>query len=116
MKVMINDNIFKIKLCVSEKEKETGMMKKKFNESYNGMLFIQNSGRHCFWMKNCIINLDIIFIKDNVITKIHHDCPPLLDDEEHVNYCGNGDMVLEIDGGSCKKLDIKEGDMLSFLF
>ena len=113
MRAMINDNVFKIKLCISEKEKETGMMNRNFDETFNGMLFIQNSGRHCFWMKNCIIHLDIIFISDNVITKIHHDCPPC-ETKDCENYCGDGDMILEIKGGSCKRYGIEEGDFLQF--
>jgi uncharacterized membrane protein (UPF0127 family) len=31
---------------------------------------------HSFWMKNCITSLDIIFIKNNKITKIHKECKP----------------------------------------
>jgi hypothetical protein len=118
MEIKIGKNIFKIKLVVSEKEQSLGMMKKRFDETFNGMLFLQGSGHHCFWMKNCITPLDIIFIKDNVITKIHHNCPPLEDDHEddYENYCGDGDLVLEIQGGTSKQLNIVEGDKLSLLF
>ena len=86
------------------------MMGKRF-EDFNGMLFLMGDGKHCFWMKNCIINLDIIFIDNNKITKIHHDCKPCKT-EDCDNYCGIGDMILEIPGGYCKELDIKEGDIV----
>ena len=72
-----------------------------------------SDGDHCFWMKNCIIHLDIIFISDNVITKIHHDCPPC-ETKDCENYCGDGDMILEIKGGSCKRYGIEEGDSIEF--
>jgi uncharacterized membrane protein (UPF0127 family) len=62
-------------------------------------------------MKNCITNLDIIFIEDDVITKIHHNCQPCKT-KDCENYCGEGDMILEVQGGTCKKLGIKSGDTI----
>jgi uncharacterized membrane protein (UPF0127 family) len=35
-------------------------------------------------------------------------------DELHKNYCGEGNFILEIKGGTCKKLGIKKGDVVSF--
>jgi uncharacterized membrane protein (UPF0127 family) len=114
MQVKINDNEFNVKVVVSSREKQLGMMKKRFTDEFNGMLFVESLGNHCFWMKNCIINLDIIFIKKNKITRIHHNCPPCYEQEcEH--YCGEGDLVLELLGGSCDKLNIKVGDSLEML-
>ena len=116
MKIKINDNHFRVKLAVSEKERQMGMMKKRFDDTFNGMLFIQKNEQHCFWMKNCIIPLDIIFIEDNIITKIHHNCPPCEDDICDEHYCGEGDLVLELMGGDCDKLGINEGDELELFF
>ena len=99
---------------MSPKDTSRGMMNKKFNNTFNGMLFIMSEGQHCFWMKNCITNLDIIFIENDVITKIHHDCPPCKEDD-CPSYCGKGGMILEIMGGSAKELDIKKGDEIKIL-
>ena len=66
-------------------------------------------------MKNCIQNLDIIIIKNNVIVNIHHNCPPC-HDEECSSYCGNGNIVLEINGGDCERLGIEPGDIVEYLF
>jgi uncharacterized membrane protein (UPF0127 family) len=109
----INNSSFNVKVVVSEKEVQRGMMGKKFNEKFNGMLFIMEGDEHCFWMKNCITNLDIIFIEDNIITKIHRNCPPCTE-EECQNYCGKGEMVLEVQGGTCKSKNIQEGDLVEF--
>lgn len=115
MRVKIKDKTFNVKLAISDKERQIGMMKKRFDDTYNGMLFIEDGSESCFWMKNCLISLDIIFIKDNKIAKIHHDCPPCYDNDcEH--YCGSGDFVLELAGGSCNKLSISEGDNFVMLF
>ena len=109
MELIINKNKFKVKTVISSKDTSQGMMNKRFDDTFNGMLFIMSEGQHCFWMKNCIIPLDIIFIEDNVITKIHHNCPPCLS-EECKNYCGTGETILELRGKTCRKLDIREGD------
>ena len=105
-------------MAVSETERATGMMKKRFDDTFNGMLFLQGDGEHCFYMKNCLIPLDIIYIKDNTISKIFHNCPPAVEnkDDDYETYCGNGELVLELRGGTCKQLNIKEGDYLSFTF
>lgn len=118
MKINIGDNVFKIKLAVSDKERANGMMKKRFDDTFNGMLFMEEPGNNCFWMKNCIIPLDIIFIQNNIITKIHHNCPPLQEPhgDDYPNYCGDGNLVLELQGGTCKQLGIKEGTPLSMSF
>ena len=117
MIININDNQFKVKLARTEKEKSEGMMGKKFNQNFNGMLFLMGSGKHCFWMKSCITPLDIIFIKEGEITKIHHDCPPCRyhDDEECERYCGRGNFVLELPGGTCNLLDISKGDKVKLI-
>ena len=113
MKAKINNNLFNLKTVFTDKDTQQGMMNKKFDDTFDGMLFLMKNEPHSFWMKNCIINLDIIFIKDDVITKIHHNCPPCKT-KECENYCGEGDMILEVQGGTCKKLGIKSGDTIVY--
>lgn len=116
MIININDNQFKVKIARTEKEKTEGMMGKKFNQNFNGLFFLMGDGEHCFWMKNCITNLDIIFIEKGKITKIHHNCSPCnKNDDECERYCGNGKFVLELKGGTCKSLNIKKGDSCSLI-
>jgi uncharacterized membrane protein (UPF0127 family) len=78
------------------------------------MLFLMGGKEQCFWMKNCIIPLDIIIIKNNVIVNIHHNCPPCVE-EDCSSYCGNGNVVLELNGGTCEKLNIQAGDTINYL-
>jgi len=113
MIISLKNNKFKVKTVFSPKDTQKGMMGKKFDNTFNGMLFLMSDGEHCFWMKNCIIPLDIIFIGGNTITKIHHDCQPCTTDDCG-NYCGEGDMILEIMGGTAKKLKLQIGDEVNF--
>ena len=76
MKVKIGQNIFKVKTLIDDESKSIGMMGKKFDKTFNGLLFLMGGDKQSFWMKNCIIPLDIIIIKNNVIVNIHHYCPP----------------------------------------
>jgi len=115
MKVKINNNTFEVKPLTDKKSQSIGMMGKKFDKEFDGLLFLMGGNKQCFWMKNCIQNLDIIMIKNNTITKIHQDCKPC-DTDDCPSYCGTGNIVLEIDGGSCDKLGIQPGDFVEYIF
>jgi len=114
MEIKINDNLFNVIPLITSKDIEKGMMNKKFDSSFDGMLFMIKDGNYNFWMKNCIIPLDIIFIKKNKIAKIHHNCKPCRTNDCKF-YDGYGDMVLELSGGSCLKYQIKDGDSIEIL-
>lgn len=114
MQVKINEHIFRVKTLIDKKSQSIGMMGKTFNSTFNGLLFLMGGKKQCFWMKNCLINLDIIIIKNNVITNIHHNCPPCDDEFDCPSYCGYGNVVLEIEGGSCHRLNINPGDFVEY--
>jgi uncharacterized membrane protein (UPF0127 family) len=114
MKVIIDNNIFKVKLCTTPDSIQKGMMGKNFDETFSGMLFFLPPGPQSFWMYDCIIPLDIIMINGNEITDIHHNCPPCDNMGDCKSYKGYGDAVLELAGGYCRKNGIKKGDKISF--
>jgi uncharacterized membrane protein (UPF0127 family) len=109
----INHHIFKTKVLKTPREIMLGMMGKKFTGEFNALLFVMNKSESAFWMKNCIVPLDIIFIQDGKITKIHHNCPPCKT-EECKTYPGNGELVIEMPGGTCKGMNIKRGAKVYF--
>ena len=114
MLVQINDNVFKTKVLFDKKSQSIGMMNKKFDDTFESMLFLMDGNEQCFWMKDCIIPLDIIMIKNNVIVNIHHNCPPCNDDD-CPSYCGRGNIVLELQGGTCNDLNIQAGDSIKYI-
>lgn len=119
----INQDIFKTKVLISDKEREKGMMGKTFNSGVSAALFVMNANnnnnqtnrniRHSFWMAGCIIPLDIIFVKNGKITRIHHSCPPCTSAPCR-KYSGVGDYVIEMPGGTCKKMNIKRNALVDF--
>ena len=115
MEVIINDNIFKVKPLLTPKDIQRGMMFRKFDGDFDGMLFFMpERTEQSFWMYNCIIPLDIIFIDGTTITKIHSNCQPCNDKKNCESYQGFGDTVLEVSGGFCEEQGIKKGDIVSF--
>lgn len=115
MKIKIGNNSFNVKTLITKKDQKIGMMGKRFDKTFNGLIFLMGGDEQCFWMKNCIIPLDIIMIRNNVIVNIHHNCPPCRS-EECPSYCGRGNIVLEIAGGSSEKLNIQAGDTIEYIF
>ena len=113
MYVTINKNSFNVKVLIESSETSEGMMNKTF-DNFDGMLFIMGDGSHSFWMMNCIIPLDIIFIDKNFkINKIHHYCEPCKV-QPCERFVGKGMYVLELEGGTCEDLGIREGQVCEF--
>lgn len=99
MSVLINNKLYPAEYLSKPEDLVKGMMNR---DSLNGcMVFKMGLGNHSFWMKNCLINLDIVFVLNNKINKIHNDCPPSVDGAE--KYTGIGDHVIEFPGGTASK-------------
>ena len=114
MKILINDIEFPLTILQKKYELEKGLQKKDYiNGCYYFML---NDNRvHSFWMKDCLIPLDIVFCTNNVINKIFHNCEICTgDDCKRYKHEGNG--VLEFKGGTCESYGITEGDTFSVNF
>lgn len=114
MKISINNQIFNVITLTDPDSHKEGMMGKRFSSQNDGMLFLMGGDEQCFWMKDCVIPLDIIIIKNNVIVNIHHSCPPCRG-WDCPSYCGNGNIVLELEGGTCESLGIEPGDTIKYL-
>jgi uncharacterized membrane protein (UPF0127 family) len=63
MDVSINNHRFEVITLLDPRSQQIGMMGKRFSHIKQGMLFLMGGEEQCFWMKNCIIPLDIIIIK-----------------------------------------------------
>jgi hypothetical protein len=101
-----------LEIMKTPNQRNKGMMGRK---SLNGgMLFLfPDIQELSFWMKNCLIPLDIIFMVNNKVTHMEKNVPPCT-----VNcppYRSIGNSVLELNGGDSTLLGIKRGDTLQFI-
>jgi uncharacterized membrane protein (UPF0127 family) len=111
MNVVINGKKFQGEYLTEPEDLIKGMMDR---TSLDGcMVFNVGKGYHSFWMKNTKIFLDIVFVSNNKITKIHHNCEPAGNKLNPPRYSGIGDYVIEFNGGTSK--DWKIGDRVFFI-
>jgi hypothetical protein len=99
----------------SEEEIATGLMYRGNICENCGMLFyFEEDRRGGFWMKNCEISLDIIFIDESgEIIDIKEDFEPC-DEEPCPSYSPDEAYryVLEVNGGWCRQNDVMRGDKI----
>jgi uncharacterized protein len=113
MNILINGKKYPVEVKLTQKAKSRGMMGRKHLEG--GMLFIFNNPKEqYFWMKNCLVPLDIVFLDNGKITDIHHSCKPC-ESNDCPTYVGYGNMVLEFLGGFCEKNNLTEDDLIEFV-
>lgn len=103
---------FSVEVADDDAERATGLMNRPQMPRSAGMLFVYDSPRQLsFWMRNTLIELDMLFVDETgVIRNIHHRAVPL----DETPIFGGSDLthVLEINGGLAKLLGISVGDQL----
>jgi uncharacterized membrane protein (UPF0127 family) len=105
MKLMIKNRTFPVEMMTQPTDIQTGMSGRDQLDGCMG--FKLKKGYHTFWMKNCLIPLDIVFVLNNRISKIFGSCQPCSGDDCE-RYTGPADHVFEFPSGTCS--DFKEGD------
>jgi uncharacterized membrane protein (UPF0127 family) len=108
---------FTVELALTPKDQERGLMNRTELADDAGMLFVfpGPEAEHPFWMKNTLIPLDMIFIrKDGTIHHIHENAVP--NDLTSISSNGPVGAVLEVKGGTAKRLGIKAGDKVESVF
>ena len=101
---------FSVELATNTAERTVGLMYRKELPEGRGMLFDFHDEQPVqFWMHNTYIPLDMIFIRaDGRILRIAENTVPL--SETLVPSGGPVRAVLEVIGGTAKKLGIAPGD------
>ena len=102
--------IFGVEMAVTPDEQAKGLMFRRELPEKQGMLFdFHREQPTSFWMKNTYIPLDMIFIRaDGRTLRIAENTVPL--SEALVPSGGPVRAVLEVIGGTAKKLGIAPGD------
>ncbi len=110
----ISGQIINLEVAKTPKEQAMGLMYRTELADDRGMLFSFDPPRKVnFWMKNCKISLDMIFIRSGVVKAIAVDVPPCLADPCPIYGSGVPvDQVIEVRGGLVTELDLKVGDRI----
>ena len=104
---------FAVELAVTDEERAKGLMfRKEVPEGY-GMLFdFKKEQQVTMWMKNTLVSLDMLFILDNGrIARIAENTTP--ESEKIISSGAPVRAVLEVVGGTARKLGIAAGDKVA---
>jgi uncharacterized protein len=104
---------FVVELATNDADRERGLMFRKELPEGRGMLFdFEHEGPVVFWMHNTYIPLDMIFIRaDGSILRIAENTEPMSD--RRIPSGGPVRAVLEVIGGTARKLGIEPGDKVA---
>ena len=107
-------HIFHVEEARTPEEQAKGLMFRTHLDSDSGMLFFfEKSEQYSFWMRNTLIPLDMIFIReDGIIEHIHDNAIP--HDETPIRAPNPVRAVLEINGGLSEKLGLNAGDRIEY--
>jgi len=104
---------FSVEIADTEPEREKGLMFRKSLPEGRGMLFDFHREQEVgFWMQNTYIPLDMLFIRaDGRILRIAENTEPL--STRVIPSNGPVRFVLEVIGGTARKLGIAPGDRVA---
>ena len=105
---------FQVEVAIEPEDFYRGLMYRTSLPANHGMLFPFFPPRSVsFWMKNTLIPLDMVFIRDNKVQHIVQKAQPCKNDPCKT-YPSEAviDMVIELPAGSSKTLQLKPGDSI----
>lgn len=118
--VLLQGRMFTMELALTNEQRAAGLMGRESLADDRGMLFVfpdtePYPAEVSFWMKNCLMPIDVIFIsREGTITAIHEMQPPRsgTPDNELTVYPSNGQVqfAIELRGGLTKELGLRVGD------
>ena len=103
-----------LEVAKTPEEQATGLMFRTELPDDRGMLFPIAPARNVrFWMRNVLIELDMVFLREGVVLAIIPNVPPCLS-ETCPNYGPDVpvDGVIELRGGRAAQLGVKIGDRI----
>ncbi len=106
-------HVFTVEMAQTDEERQKGLMFRKELPEGRGMLFDFRPDQDVsMWMRNTYIPLDMLFINsDGTIRRIAENTEPL--SEKTIASGGPVRGVLEVIGGTAKKLGIAAGDKVA---
>ncbi|MDD5433132.1 MAG: DUF192 domain-containing protein [Candidatus Pacebacteria bacterium] len=112
-KVCYGEHCFIAETAKTQAQRVRGLMFRKSLAKDRAMFFVFDSpGVHNFWMKNCLIPLDIIFLDENYkVVAIKPNNQPCQEGEECLSINPNvlAKYVLEINAGLASQIGLVVG-------
>lgn len=125
-KVTLGDRSFTLRLAIDEKARERGLGGVEEIPADGGMLFVfPDAAVRNFWMRDCVIDLDIAFLDPfGIVTAVHTmpKEPPRGPQESESSYQARlkrytsavpAQFAIEVRPGTLAELGIKRGDRIA---
>ena len=126
MKVPIGNEVFTLELQLDVQGRMRGLMNRDEVPKGKGMLFVfPDASERSFWMKNCLINIDIIFLDSRGTILSVYEMPaemPQGINESDMNYesrlthywsYGPARFAIELREGSIERLGLRPNDQIT---
>lgn len=101
-----------LEVADTEEARRRGMMGRSEAPEIYGMLFEGLSGGGSFWMKNCLIPLDVAFMDESGAVTRTYSMPVGDDGEQQYEYGKNDVSALEVGMGLLKRFGVGKGCVL----
>ncbi len=116
-KLLINGKKFTAEIADTNERREHGLMYRKFLPENRAMIFIHDDeDYYSYWMKNCFISLDMVFLNSRKeVVHIFYDVPPCRE-----IFCSTyrtpvkAKYIIEFNSGTAKRLGIRKGTVARF--
>ena len=98
-----------LEVASTPEARKTGLMGRDDIPEICGMMFDGLSGGGFFWMKNCLVPIDVAFLDKDGIVRKTYEMKVDKDGTEHYDYDDDVTSAVELRGGFLKKFGIAEG-------
>ncbi|MEP0816590.1 DUF192 domain-containing protein [Trichocoleus sp. FACHB-46] len=116
----IKGQVIQLEVAQTRQQQAMGLMYRTALAANRGMLFPFNPPRSVgFWMKNTLIPLDMVFLRNGEVKAIRAQVPPCKADPCPSYGPGPNiiiDQVIELRGGRAAQLGLKVGDRINLQF
>ena len=116
--VKVGEEVVELEVAKTPEQQEIGLMFRTDLAKNRGMIFLFFPPRVTrFWMKNTLIPLDMIFLRQGVIQSISSSVPPCKRDPcPSYGPFVEIDQVVELASGRAKELGLQKGDLFNVEF
>jgi uncharacterized membrane protein (UPF0127 family) len=114
---------FLAEVAATDNEKARGLMYRQNLAKDRCMMFLYDEdGHHSIWMKNCLIALDVVWVKaDGVVVETAENVPPVSQmyrgsDQDLPTYGGSvpSRYFIEFAAGTLRRINLKKGDRIGW--